>query len=217
MIVGRGRDTMFKILIGDDHAVIRKGLRQILQEQITRCEVDEASNGVDVVHKINEKPYDILILDISLPKRNGMDILRQLSIEKPKLPVLILSISPEEQIAVRVLQSGASGFINKASAPEELIEAIRTITRGGKYVSPVVAEQLTDGMLSPEKSLHEQLSEKEYRVMLMIASGNTMKEMAEKLSVSVKTVGSFRNSLLDKMEVDNNAKLTKYVLKHNLL
>ena len=208
---------MFKILIGDDHAIIRKGLRQILQEEINKCEIDEAADGVDVIQKINERSYDILILDISMPKRNGIDLLNQLKIEKPELPILILSIHPEEQYAIRVLKAGASGFINKASAPEELVRAIQKITAGGKYISPVVAEQLASNFLSPEQAPHEQLSDREYQVMMMIASGNTIKEIAEELSLSIKTISTYRARLLEKMDLDNNAKLTKYVLQHNLL
>jgi len=208
---------MFKILIGDDHAIIRKGLRQILQEEISKCDIDEAADGMDVIQKINEKQYDILILDISMPKRNGIDLLNQLKIEKPDIPILILSIHPEEQYAIRVLKAGAAGFINKASAPEELVHAIRKITGGGKYISPVVAEQLATNIHNPGQAPHEHLSDREYQVMLMIASGNTTKEIAEELSLSVKTISTYRARLLEKMELDNNAKLTKYVLQHNLL
>ncbi len=208
---------MFKILIGDDHAIIRKGLRQILQEEISKCDIDEAADGMDVIRKINEKQYDILILDISMPKRNGIDLLNQLKIEKPDIPILILSIHPEEQYAIRVLKAGAAGFINKASAPEELVHAIRKITGGGKYISPVVAEQLATNIRNPGQAPHEHLSDREYQVMLMIASGNTIKEIAEELSLSVKTISTYRARLLEKMELDNNAKLTKYVLQHNLL
>lgn len=208
---------MFKILIGDDHAIIRKGLRQILREEISKCEIDEAADGMDVIQKINEKQYDILILDISMPKRNGIDLLNQLKIEKPEIPILILSIHPEEQYAIRVLKAGAAGFINKASAPEELVHAIRKITEGGKYISPVVAEQLATNILNSGQAPHEQLSDREFQVMLMIASGNTTKEIAEELSLSVKTISTYRARLLEKMELENNAKLTKYVLQHNLL
>jgi two-component system, NarL family, invasion response regulator UvrY len=208
---------MFKILIGDDHAIIRKGLRQILREEISKCEIDEAADGMDVIQKINEKQYDILILDISMPKRNGIDLLNQLKIEKPEIPILILSIHPEEQYAIRVLKAGAAGFINKASAPEELVHAIRKITEGGKYISPVVAEQLATNILNSGQAPHEHLSDREFQVMLMIASGNTTKEIAEELSLSVKTISTYRARLLEKMELENNAKLTKYVLQHNLL
>ena len=196
---------MFKILIGDDHAIIRKGLRQILQEEINKCDIDEAADGVGVIQKINEKQYDILILDISMPKRNGIDLLNQLKIEKPDIPILILSIHPEEQYAIRVLKAGASGFINKASAPEELVKAIQKISEGGKYISPVVAEQLASNILSPEQAPHEHLSDREYQVMLMIASGNTIKEIAEELSLSIKTISTYRARLLEKMELGNNA------------
>ncbi len=208
---------MFKILIGDDHAIIRKGLSQILKEEIKNCEIEEASDGSEVIQKINEKLFDILILDISMPKRNGIDILNQLKIEKPDLPILILSIHPEEQYAIRVLKAGASGFINKASAPEELVQAIQKITNGGKYISPVVAEQLASNILTPEQAPHEQLSDREYQVMLLIASGNTIKEIAEELSLSIKTISTYRSRLLEKMNMQNNAKLTKYVIQNNLL
>lgn len=208
---------MYKILIGDDHAIIRKGLRQILREEITDCEIDEAADGSEVIRKINEKLFDVLILDISMPKRNGIDILNQLKIEKPDLPILILSIHPEEQYAIRVLKAGAAGFINKASAPEELVQAIRKITGGGKYISPVVAEQLATNILGSEQAPHEQLSDREYQVMLLIAGGNTVKEIAEELALSIKTISTYRSRLMEKLNMDNNAKITKYVLQNNLL
>lgn len=206
-----------KILIGDDHEIIRRGLKQILTEDLTGCRITEASNGNEVIQKINEQPFDIIILDISMPKRNGIDILNQLKIEKPDVPVLILSVHPEEQYAIRMLKAGASGFINKASAPEELVEAIKKILSGGKYISPLVADQLASNMISPGQAPHEMLSDREYQVMLLLAGGKTVREIAEDLTISVKTVSTYRTRCLEKMGLDNNAKLTKYVIQNDLL
>lgn len=208
---------MLKILIGDDHAIIRKGLRQILTEEFVPCAIDEASTGREVIYKTNEKNYDILILDISMPERNGIDILQQLKIEQPALPILVLSIHQEEQYAVRVLKSGAAGYLNKASAPEELVAAIQKISGGGRYISPEVAEHLADRINDPERPLHENLSAREYQVMLLIASGKTLSEISNELVISVKTVSTYRSRLLEKMAMENNAKLTKYVIENGLL
>jgi DNA-binding NarL/FixJ family response regulator len=208
---------MLKILIGDDHAIIRKGLRQILTEEFVPCAIDEASSGREVIKKTGEKSYDILILDISMPERNGIDILQQLKIEQPSLPILVLSIHPEEQYAVRVLKSGAAGFLNKASAPEELVKAIQKISGGGRYISPAVAEHLADRINDPNRMPHENLSSREYQVMLLIASGKTLSEISDELALSVKTVSTYRSRLLEKMSMENNAKLTKYVIEHKLL
>lgn len=208
---------MLKILIGDDHAIIRKGLRQILTEEFVPCAIDEASSGREVIKKTGEKSYDILILDISMPERNGIDILQQLKVEQPSLPILVLSIHPEEQYAVRVLKSGAAGFLNKASAPEELVKAIQKISGGGRYISPAVAEHLADRISDPNRMPHENLSSREYQVMLLIASGKTLSKISDELALSVKTVSTYRSRLLEKMSMENNAKLTKYVIEHKLL
>jgi len=209
---------MIKILIADDHAIVREGLKQILLESPDLVVVAEASTGQEVLDKVAKNDLDLVVLDISMPGRGGMDILKEIKSLKPKLPVLILSMYPEEQYAVRVLKSGASGYLTKESAPIELVKAIRQISQGKKYISPSLAEKLAvDLEVSSDKPPHETLSDREYQVMCMIASGKTLKEIADGLSLSIKTISTYRSRILEKMNMRTNAELTHYAVKNRLV
>jgi len=209
---------MIKILIADDHAVVRRGLKQILAEEPNMAVFGEACNAQEVLKNVREQNWDIVILDITMPDRSGLEVLKELKNIRPKLPVLILSIHPEEQYAVRVLKAGAAGYMTKESAPEELVKAVRKVIRGSKYISPSLAEKLAfDLETDSEKPLHETLSDREYQVMCMIASGKTVKEIAKKLYLSVKTISTHRARILGKMKMKTNAELTHYAIKNRLV
>jgi len=209
---------VIKILIADDHAVVRRGLKQILAEEPNMAVFGEACNAQEVLKNVREQNWDIVILDITMPDRSGLEVLKELKNIRPKLPVLILSIHPEEQYAVRVLKAGAAGYMTKESAPEELVKAVRKVIRGSKYISPSLAEKLAfDLETDSEKPLHETLSDREYQVMCMIASGKTVKEIAKKLYLSVKTISTHRARILEKMKMKTNAELTHYAIKNRLV
>jgi len=209
---------MIKVLVVDDHTLVRKGLKQILENEPDIVVADEAAQGKEVFEKIGRENYDLVLLDISLPGRNGIDILKQLKCLKPKLPVLILSMYPEEQYAIRSLKAGACGYLTKVSAPEELLTAVQSVTRGMKYITSTVAEKLALELEGNNGKLpHETLSDREYQVMCMIASGKTVKEIAEELSLSVKTISTYRARILEKMNLENNAQITHYALKERLV
>lgn len=208
---------MIRILIADDYPVIRKGLGQIIEDAAGLIIEDEASNGYEVLEKIRTKDFDVIILDISMPGLNGLEVLKQVKIIKSNLPVLILSMYPEEQYAIRALKAGASGYLTKESAPEELVKAILKITNGGKYISSSLAEILAlDFLGEKDKMAHELLSDREFQVMRMIASGKTVSEIADELSLSVKTVSTYRSRILGKMNLNNNAELIRYVYENKL-
>ncbi|OPY09385.1 MAG: Response regulator UvrY [Syntrophaceae bacterium PtaB.Bin095] len=207
-----------KILIADDHPIVRAGFKQVIADTPDMLVADEAGNGQEVLNLIGKKDYDLVLLDISMPGRSGLEILKDLKSEKPKLPVLILSIYPEEQYAVRALRAGASGYMTKASAANELIAAIRKISAGGKYISASLAEKLAfylDG--DATRPPHETLSDREYQVMLMIASGKTVTEIADELCLSVKTISTYRTHILEKMKMKNNAEITLYAVQNKLV
>ena len=209
---------MLRILIADDHPVFRRGLKQIIQETSDMVVVDEAADGREALRKAATGDYDVLLLDITLPFTNGVEVLSRLQNERPALPVLMLSMHPEEQYAVRALRAGASGYLTKESAPEELVAAIRKVSTGGKYVSASLAEHLAcivqnDGDALP----HETLSQREYQVMCMIASGQTVSEAARELSLSVKTISTYRARILEKLNVKNNAELIRYATMNELV
>ena len=209
---------MIKILIADDHRIVREGLKQILAETPDMIVADEANNAQEVLKKIWDNDYDVLLLDISMPGRSGLDILKQLKSDRPKLSVLVLSMYSEEQYALRALRAGASGYMTKESAPDELIEAIRKVSTGRKYISPSVAEKLAFSLESgDEKPPQETLSDREFQVMCMIASGKTIKAIADDLSLSVKTVSTYRARILEKMRMKNNAELTHYAIQNKLV
>jgi DNA-binding NarL/FixJ family response regulator len=209
---------MLKILIADDHAIVREGIKQILAEIPDNVTTDEAINGQEVIQKVWDNNYDMILLDISMPGRNGLDILKQLKSEKPALKILILSMHPEEQYAIRALKAGASGYLTKESTPLELTEAIKKVSIGKKYVSSSLAETLASHLeTTTEKPLHETLSNREFEVMCMIASGKTVKEIAGELSLSVKTISTYRTRILEKMNMKNNAQITHYTIQNRLV
>jgi two-component system, NarL family, invasion response regulator UvrY len=209
---------MIKIIIADDHPIVRAGMKQIISEAADMSVVDEAGDGRQLLHKVREENFDVVILDITMPHIDGLDVLKQLKIEKPKLPVIILSIHPESQYALRVLKAGASGYVTKTSAPEELINAIRKVHRGGKYISPSIAEKLAFQLEADfEVMPHEALSDREYQVLCMLASGKTVTEIADELALSVKTVSTYRSRILEKMNMKNNAELIHYAVQNKLV
>lgn len=207
---------MLRILVVDDHPVVRQGLKYILSGEPRIEMVGEASNSQEALNLIRTSPWDAVILDIAMPGRGGLDILKELKRDFPKLPVLILSMHPEEQYAMRALKEGAAGYMNKESAPYDLLTAIKKITRGGKYISPALSEKLLFA-IDTEKPLHENLSNREFQVMLMIASGKGISRIADEMSLSVKTVGTYRTRILDKLNVANNAEIMRYAMQHKLI
>jgi two-component system invasion response regulator UvrY len=207
-----------KILIADDHAVVRQGLKSILAEAYPGAVFAEAENGIDVLRYLRNRDWDIVILDISMPGRSGLEVLKDIKYEHPQLPVLILSVHPEDQYAVRVLHAGAAGFLSKGSAPEELIQAVGKVLGGGKYISASVAEKLVPHLETQHaRAPHEQLSDREFQVLCLLASGKTPTEIAESLALSVKTISTFRTRILTKMNMRNNAELAHYAIEHKLV
>jgi DNA-binding NarL/FixJ family response regulator len=193
-------------------------LKQILSEEADMGVVGEAQNSQEVLELVLKKDWDIVILDIKMPGRGGLDVLKELKHEHPKLPVLMLSVYPEDQYAIRALKAHASGYMTKDSAPEELVKAIRRILRGGKYISPTLAEKLAfDLETETEKPFHETLSDRESQVMLMIALGKTISQIAEELSLSVKTIGTYRSRILEKTKMKTNSELMYYAMKNKLI
>lgn len=200
------------ILIADDHAIVRKGLIQILKEELTFTNVTEAGNAMEFFEKVNEKEWDIIILDISMPGRNGLDILKQLRLSNINTPVLILSMHSEEQYGVRALKAGASGFLNKESATNELINAIRRITSGRKYVSPELAELLLNDRSMNIGDLVGILSDRELQVFQLLAKGKTITEIGLEMQLSSNTISTYRSRILEKLNLKNNSQLIRYAL-----
>ena len=207
-----------RILIADDHPIVRAGFKQVLSETPDLVVADEAGNGQEVLEHLKKKKYDVVLLDISMPGKNGLEILKELKTDYPKLPGLILSIYPEEQYAIRALKAGAAGYLTKASAPHELISAIRKISVGGRYISASLAEKLANYLdVDMTKSPHETLSDREHQVMRLIASGKTVSEIAKNLNLSVKTISTYRTHILEKMKMKNNAEITLYAVQNKLV
>jgi len=209
---------MIKILIADDHPVVRQGLKQILADEDDMKVEGEAANANELLEKLRREPWDIVLLDITMPGRGGIEVLKDLRRERARLPVLVLSMHPEDQFGVRVLKAGAAGYLTKDSAPEKLVKAIRKVCGGGKYISPLLAEQLavrldSDGPRPP----HEFLSDREYQVMCLIASGKRVGDIAKELSLSVKTISTYRLRILEKMGLRTNAELTRYAIERGLI
>ncbi len=208
---------MLRILIADDHPIVRQGIGQLIAKTADMIVADEASNGSEVLDKVRASHCDVVLLDISMPGLHGLDIIRQLKKESPRLPILILSMHSEEQYAVRAFRAGASGYLTKQSAPDELLAAIRKVSIGGKYVSSSLAEKLASDLeIGTGKLPHETLSNREYQVMLMIAAGKTVAEIAEELSLSVQTISTYRARILQKMRMKNNVELANYAIKNQL-
>ena len=209
---------MLNVLTVDDHPIVRQGLKQIVSESSDIVVAGEAEDGIVALNKIKKHDYDVVVLDISMPGRDGLDILKQIKKDKPKLPVLILSIHPEAQYAVRSLRAGASGYLTKERATDELISAIHKVSLGGKYVTSSLAEKLAFNLeIEDERSLHENLSNREYQVICMIASGKTVMEIAQELSLSAKTISTYRARILEKMKMKNNAELILYAVQNQLI
>jgi two-component system, NarL family, invasion response regulator UvrY len=210
--------AMIRIAIVDDHAMVRLGLRQFFADQVDFTVVAEASNGRDAVDIVRKGNVDVMVLDISMPDQSGVDALAAIKARAPDLPVLILSGFPEEHYATTMLRQGASGYLNKDCDPEEIVKAIRTVYRGRKYITAGVAERLAEGLSGgADKPLHELLSERELQVFLRLAKGETIGHMAESMSLSVKTVSTYRTRVMEKMHLESNSELTYYALKSGLI
>ena len=209
---------MLRILIADDHEVVRKGLGKVLVETLQPVQVDEAANGQEAVTKVLKNEYSLVVLDIKMPGKSGLDVLKEIKQRRPKLPVLILSMHPEEHFAIRAIRAGASGYLTKECAGDELVLAIRKALKGERYISGSLAEILAGGLEGdPEKPPHEILSDREYQVMLMIASGKTVGGIAKELCLSAKTISSYRTNLLLKMGMKNSAEITHYAIQNKLV
>jgi DNA-binding NarL/FixJ family response regulator len=207
-----------RILIADDHAVVRRGLKQILAEAFGRSVFGEATNSQETLERVWKEPWDIVILDLTMPGRSGLDVLKEIKRERPKLPVIILSMHPEDQFAVRLLKAGASGYMTKESAPEELVGAVKKAVAGGRYVSPALAEKLASLIVHDSQTApHESLSDREFLILRMIASGKPVSAIARDLSLSVKTVSTYRARLLEKMSMSNNSELVHYAFQNQLV
>lgn len=210
--------TAIKILIADDHAIVRRGLKEILEDTPDIVAAGEAGNGREVLEQLQAESWDVLVLDITMPGRSGLDILKDIKRIKPGLPVLILSMHAEEQFATRLIKAGAAGYLNKESAPDELVKAIRKVYGGGKYVSAAQAERMVDELTGDSnRQPHELLSDREYEILCLIASGRTPTQIAKQLSLSVKTVSTYRARILEKMRLTTNAELTHYAIKSDLV
>ncbi|MDP4173440.1 MAG: response regulator transcription factor [Bacteroidota bacterium] len=208
---------MIKIIIADDHPVVREGLKQIISQSKEMIVVDEAFDGSEVLEKLDKIECDVLMLDFEMPGRDGFDVLKDIQRLRPELPVLMLSVHPEDQIALRALRMGAAGYLNKVAAPKELVNAIKKIYSGGKYVSSSLAEKLVIGLTSKEpEAPHEKLSDREFQTLRLIVSGKDVEEIAEEMFISVKTVRTYRDRILEKLNMKNNVELTHYAIKHKL-
>jgi DNA-binding NarL/FixJ family response regulator len=207
-----------KILVVDDHAVVRQGVKQILNEQFQGAVIGEARNAEEMIDRIRKFTWDIVVLDVGMPGKSGLDALKDLKQVCPKLPVLVLSAYPEDQLARRMLKAGAAGYLTKDSAPSELVQALRKILAGGKFVSASMAELLVANLNDQaERPLHELLSDREYQVMCLIAVGKSLKEIADDLCVGISTINTYRARILEKMQMKNNTELTHYALQNRLV
>ncbi len=209
---------MIKVLIADDHPLFREGIKRMLSETSDIVVADEASNGQEVFKIVEKNDFDVIMLDISMPGRSGLDIIKQLKCDRPDLPILILSMHSEEEYAERALKAGAAGYLVKKTTPDEVVAAIRKVSMGKKYVSSSLAEILACQVGKNFKKLpHETLSDREYEVICMIASGKTLKEIANELSLSRKTISTHRSHILEKMSMKNNSQLIHYALQNNII
>jgi len=209
---------MIRVLIADDHAVVRAGLKQILAENADVRVVAEAASGNDTLNAVRTDHFDVIVLDMSMPGRSGLDLIRQVKQEQPQARVLVLSMHQEDQYAVRALKAGASGYLNKDSAPEMLVGAIRKVAAGGAFISPAIAEQLAQGVIrSDERLPHTLLSDREFQVFQSLANGESVSAIADKLSLSVKTVSTHKTRIMQKMGMQSAADLIRYALEHGLI
>ncbi len=207
-----------RILVVDDHFVVRQGLKSILLDRYASAYFGDAANEQETLEKAWNEPWDVVLLDINLPGRNGLEVMRELKRTRPKLPVIILSMYPEEQFAIRALKLGAASYIRKDSAGSELVQGVEAVLKGGKYITPTVAQKLASHLeQDSEGAPHEALSDREYQVMCLLGSGKTVKEVGSKLSLSVKTISTYRTRILEKMSMRHNAELMRYVMENGLI
>ena len=208
---------MKRILIADDHAIVRKGLKETLEEEIGELAFGEASNGQEVLQQIWNKDWDLVLLDIGMEGRDGLEVLEEIRKSRPRLPVVIITMYPEAEFGARALRQGAAGYLNKQSASDELVNAVNKVLSGGRYITPALAEALAAHLQGEaEKRPHESLSNRELQVMRLVASGKSLKEIADELSISVKTVATYHTRLLGKMHMKNDVELTRYALLNKL-
>lgn len=209
---------MIEVLIADDHELIRRGLKQLLDDTDDLRVTGEANSGMEAVAMIRENRYDVVLLDISMPDKHGIDVLKQIKGLRSSLPVLILSMHPEEQYALRSMKTGAAGYLNKQSAPAQLVTAIRQVAQGKKYISNELAQQLAEGLTQGYQELsHQTLSNREYQTLCLLAQGKKLSEMAEIMSLSPKTVSVYRLRLLEKMNLKSNAEAIHYAINNHLI
>lgn len=209
---------MLRILIADDHTVVRKGLKQILLEEFPTAHIEDVPDAEEMIKKVMNAKWDVVVSDMSMPGRSGLDALQQIKQIYPDLPVLILSIHPEEHYALRVLKAGASGYLSKGSASDELVKAVQTVLLGKKYISASVAEKLASSFSADSaKQAHELLSDREFDVMKLLAAGKSVSDIAEILSLSVTTISTYRARIMTKMNLKTNSDLTKYAIESNLI
>lgn len=207
-----------KILLADDHAVVRRGLRKILEDELPGAEFGEAENAAQVQERLQAGAWDLLLLDVNMPDRSGLDLLKELKATQPKLPVLVISIHPEDQLGIRTLRAGAGGYLSKSAPPSEMVAAVKKLLAGGRYVSESLGERLAATLPDDaQKQPHELLSDREFQVMRMLASGRSVSEIAENLCLSVKTVSTYRTRVLEKMSLRTNADLTRYAMQNRLV
>lgn len=206
-----------KILLADDHAIVREGLKQILTKLTNLEDIEAVQDGFAAVDAVRKNSYDVIILDLSMPGKTGVEALKEIKQIDPSIPVLILSIHPEKQFAFRALKNGASGYMMKDSAPDELVNAVRKVSNGGKYISASLAESLADAFTAKTEKPHESLSDREFQVLRLISSGHSVSMIADELHISVKTVSTYRTRLLEKMGLSNNAELTRYAMENGLI
>ncbi len=209
---------MTRILVADDHALVRRGLKEVLADASRDFVVGEADSAAAVLDKVRAERWDLVILDLNMPGRGGLDVLGELRREFPQMPVLVLTVQPEDQFAVRALRAGAAGYLTKESAPDQLVDAVRKVLRGGRYVSEALADQLAVSVASPtDRPVHETLSDREFQVLRRLASGRTVSQVADELSLSVKTISTYRTRILEKMGLTSNAELTHYAVRNKLI
>ena len=209
---------MIRVLIADDHAILRRGLKEILMREMEGAVCGEAKDATETLARVQEGDWDLVILDITMPGRSGLDVLKDLKAARPRLPVLVLSMHPEDQYAKRILRAGASGYMNKESAPEELIKAVRKVLAGGRYVSAALAEKLASDLSEDSgRSIHEALSDREFEVLRMIGAGKTVGQIAEELHLGLTTISTYRARLLEKMNMTTTAELMHYVVRNRLV
>ncbi|HAX47382.1 MAG TPA: response regulator transcription factor [Ignavibacteria bacterium] len=209
---------MINILIADDHAVVRRGIKQILSDENDMQVLGEASNNEELISQLGDQPWDLIILDITMPGKSGLDSIIEIKQKKPDTKILILSMHPEEEIAISAIKSGADGYLNKESVPGELLRAVRKVASGGKYISSTLAESMIMSLQSdPARKPHESLSEREFQVLCMLASGSTLTEIAGKLELSIKTISTYRTRILEKMQLKSNVEITHYAIKNKLV